>query len=304
MSTTPTITTTTTHPGYFKDLGKRLSDLLTKEYPSEKQENKVEWKGAAPNNVNVETNFVQKKDGSWVGTLIPKYKYKEYGATVSAELTTKKEFKAEVAVEDKITTGLKTTITGNSKGDDLFATLGFDYTHEKATVGFSADYGKANGSTVKASGVIGHQGFHLGGSAEYFLGQESKLNELHTILGYASPVYDVELFGRIKSQDDQDKNEVGANYFHKYNNELSFGTEIVYDTANAEAKPKLTLGSRYSLDADTVVKTKFDTEGKLGFSYGQKFNKNTKFTVSSTVDTNNFQTKGSSTLGFVLSFEY
>jgi len=28
------------HPGLFADLGKRVNDLLTKEFPSEKQENK------------------------------------------------------------------------------------------------------------------------------------------------------------------------------------------------------------------------------------------------------------------------
>lgn len=292
------------NPGFFKDLGKRLSDLLTKEYPSEKQENKIEWKGTTDNNVAVETNFVQKKDGSWVGTFIPKYKYKEYGATVSAEFNTKKEYKAEVAVEDKFADGLKTIITGNSKGEDLFATVGVEYKHEKATISASADYGKASGSTLKASGVVGHQGFNFGASTEYFLGNESQLRELHTILGYGCPSFDFGVFGKIKSVDDEEKNEVGVNYFQRLYDDLSVGTEIVFDTANADSKPKLTVGTKYAIEKDTVLKTKFDTEGKLGFSYQQKFNKNTKFTVSSTVDTGNFSSKGSSTFGFTLNFEY
>jgi hypothetical protein len=62
-----------------------------------------------------ETNFVQRKDGSILGTLIPKYVYKPWGATFSAEINTKKEVKAEVSVADKITPGLKTTLTANSR---------------------------------------------------------------------------------------------------------------------------------------------------------------------------------------------
>jgi len=292
------------NPGPFKDLGKRLSDLLTKEYPGEKQENKLEWKGTTENNVNVETSFVQKKDGSWVGTFIPKFKYKEYGATVSAEISTKKEYKAEVAVQDKLADGLKTTFSAASKGDDQFGTLAAEYQREYVTLGGSADYGKAAGSTVKASAVLGSQGFTLGGSTEYFVGQESSFKEIHAILGYNTKAFDFGIFGRTKSEDDKETNEVGANYFQTVNEDLSVGTEVVFDYAQADAKPKLTLGAKYVVEKDTVVKGKFDTEGKLSGSYAQKFNKNTKLVLSTTVDTNNFSTKGSSTFGFSLSFEY
>jgi len=292
------------NPGLFKDLGKRLSDLLTKEFPSEKQENKVEWKGTTQNNVNVETTFVQKKDGSWLGTFIPKYKYKEYGATVSAEITTKKECKAEVSIQDKLADGLKTILSVASKGDDQFGTLAAEYQREYGTFGVSADYGKAAGSTLKASGVLGSQGFTLGGSAEYFVGQESSLKEIHAILGYKTNLFDFGIFGRIKSEDDTEKNEVGANYFQQVNDDLAVGSEVVYDYAQLDAKPKLTLGAKYYVEKDTTLKAKFDTEGKLSATFAQKFNKNTGLTLSSTVDTNNFSTKGSSAFGFALSFEY
>jgi hypothetical protein len=291
-------------PSFFKDLNKRLSDLLTKEYPSEKQENTIEWKGTTEGNVTVENKFTQKKDGSWFGTLMPKYRFKQYNTTVSGELNTKKEWKVEAAVEDKLVDGLKTTVAANSKGDDNFATFGLDYKHEYAALSVSAEYGKPNGSTVKPSFVVAHQGFFLGALAEYFVGTESSLKDLHTILGYSATDYEGGVFGRIRSVDDEEKNEIGLNYFQRVNDDLSFGAEIAVDTANAEVKPKLTLGSRYVIEKDSVVKTKFDTDGKLGFSYNQKFNKNTKLTLSSTVDTNNFSSKGSGQFGFALSFEY
>jgi len=289
------------NPGLFKDLNKRTSDLLTKEFPSEKSENKVEWKGETSNNVSLETSLLQKADGSILGTFTPKYKYKPWGTTLSAELKTSRDFKAEAVVDEQILPGLKTTVTGESKGEDLFSTFAVEYKHELATVTASADYGQAAGSTLKATTVVGSQGFSVGGSAEYFFGAttDSLLKELHTVLGYSTDEFDIAAFGKL--QNEKDANILGATYFHKVNSDLSVGTEVSFDTANTEAKPKLVFGTQYRLEADTVLKGKFDTTGKLGLSYQQKFSKNSKLTISSTIDTNNIGAKNSSTLGFTLS---
>jgi len=115
------------HPGVFSDLGKRVSDLLTKEFPSEKQENKLTWKGQANNEVTLETSFLSRKDGSILGTFAPKYKHKDWNTTFSAEINTKKEVKAEVAVEDLLSVdGLKTSVTGISRGSDNFGILAWN----------------------------------------------------------------------------------------------------------------------------------------------------------------------------------
>jgi len=288
-------------PVLFKDLNKRASDLITKEFPSDKSENKVEWKGETSSNMSFETNLVQKNDGSVLATFIPKYKYKEWGATLSAELKTNKSFKAEISVEDQITPGLKTTLTGEAKGEDLFATVGFEYKHEMLAFTGSVDYGQAHGSTLKSSAVVGAQGFSLGGFVDYFFGtSDSQLKEFHTVVGYSTDEFDVSGFGKLQNGDEQ-KNILGASYFHKVNGDLSVGTEVSFDTANSEAKPTLVLGTQYRLEADTTLKAKVDTVGKLGLSYQQKFSKNAKLTISSTIDTSNLGAKNSSTLGFALS---
>lgn len=286
----------------FSDLGKRVSELLTKEFPSEKQENKLVWKGQARNDVNLETTLLQRKDGVILGTFAPKYKYKEWNTTFSAEINTKKEVKAEVAVEDLLNVdGLKTTLTGWSRGNENFGVVGVEYKHELATVTASVDYGKPAGSTVKASAVIGAQGIALGASAEYFVGGESELKELTTVLSYGSPEFDITAFGKIQNQNEEDKNELGASYFHKINKDWQVGSEATFDTSNSEAKPKLTFATQYQLQDDTILKAKFDTAGKLGLSYQQKYNRNAKLTLSSTIDTSNLGIKNSSTFGFTLS---
>jgi len=290
------------HPGLFSDLGKRVSDLLTKEFPSEKQENKLAWKGQASNDVTLETTLLQRKDGSILGTFAPKYKHKDWNTTFSADINTKREVKAEVAVEDLLNVeGLKTTLTGNSRGSENFGTLGVEYKHELATVTASVDYGKATGSTVKASAVIGAQGIALGASSEYFFGGESELKELTTVLSYSSSDFDITAFGKILNLNDEDRNELGASYFHKINKDWQVGSEAVFETANTDIKPKLTFATQYQLQNDTILKAKFDTFGKLGLSYQQKYNRNAKLTISTTLDTNNLGGKNSSAFGFSLS---
>jgi len=290
-----------THPGLFADLGKRVTDLLTKEFPSEKGENKLSWKGSPNKDTTLETSIVQRKDGSIVGTFAPKYNHREWGTTFSAEINTRKEVKVEAAADDLLSVdGLKTTVTGYSKGTENYGEFGVEYKNELGTATASVDYGKANGSTVKASAVIGSQGVALGAKTEYFFGGESELKDLTTVLSYSSSEFDITAFGRIQSQNDEDKNELGASYFHRINTDWQVGAEAVFETANTDAKPKLTFGTQYVWNPDTIVKAKFDTAGKLGLSLQQKWNRNAKITIASTIDTNNLGGKNASTTSFTL----
>lgn len=284
------------NPGLFKDLGKRVSDLLTKEFPTE--EKKVEFKGASVNNVNVESTLTQKADGSIIGTLTPIYKYKPYGLTLTTEVSTKKEGKVEAVFDNQLADGLKLTFTGEARGKTNFATFSTEYKHEYATFTGSVDYGKPNGSLLKASSVFGSQGFALGLSAEYLLGttDASELKTFNTTVSYSKGDFDITAFGRLISE--KEKNEIGATYFQNVNSDVAVGAEVVFDTAHADSKPKLTFGTQYKLNADTVVKSKFDTNGILGVSVAQKFNKNSKFILGANVDTNNLSGKSSSTIGF------
>lgn len=287
-------------PVFYKDLNKRNSDLITKDFPSEKKENKIEWKGETSTRVSFETTLLQKNDGSILGTFMPKYKHKDWNTTFSAELKTNKDFKAEVSVEDKLTPGLKTTLTEESKGEDLFGTLGLEYKHEVAAVTASVDYGQSAGSNLKASTVVGSQGFLLGASVDYFVGNsnDSTLREFAATAGYAVDEFDVGVFGKILP--DRDSNLLGANYYQRVNSDVNFGAEVSFDTQNPETKPKLTAAAQYRADPDAVMKVKFDTLGKLSLAYQQRY-KSSRLTVSGTVDTNNLSGKNSSSFGFNLS---
>jgi len=155
----------------FKNLTKRASDLLTKDFPSDKGERKFEWKGTA-DRVTIDSSITtteDPKDGSTtsVGVIFPKYKAKEYGTTVGVELNTKKEAKAEISMEEYHAAGLKTTVTGNMTPKERFATLSGEYRHDYMSFTGYVDYGKHNGGNIESSLVVGNQGFALGGAASY-----------------------------------------------------------------------------------------------------------------------------------------
>lgn len=287
-------------PVLYKDLNKRSNDLLTKDFPSEKRENKVDWKGETSTHVTFETSLLQKADGSILGTFNPKYRWNPWNTSLSAELKTNKDFKAEVAIEDHFTPGLKTTLSGESKGEDLFTTVGFEFKHDVATLTASVDYGQTSGSNLKASTVVGSQGFQFGASVDYFVGasNDSTLREFASTASYSNDEFDAGVFGKILTE--RDSTILGANYFQRINTDLSFGGEVSFDTQNPETKPKLTAGAQYRIDSDATLKSKFDTNGRLGLSYQQRF-KSSRLTLSGTVDTNNLSGKNASSFGFNLS---
>jgi len=287
-------------PVFYKDLNKRNSDLLTKDFPSEKKENKIDWRGETSSQVSFETSLLQKADGSILGTFMPKYRVREWNTTLSAELKTSRDFKAEVAIDNHFTPGLRTTLTGESRGEDLVGTVGVEYRHELATFTASANYGQMGGSTIKTSAVVGSQGFQLGADVDYFLdgtGNDSAL-KFNSTASYSTDEFDIGVFGKILNG--KDSNILGANYFQRVNPDLLVGAEVAFDTQNPENKPKLTAAAQYRVDPDAIIKTKFDTNGKLGLSYAQRF-KSSRFVLSGTIDTNNLAAKNSSSVNFGLS---
>jgi len=289
----------------YKDLGKRANDLLTKEFPTE---NKLEWKSERTGtNTTLEANLTQKKDGSIVGTVTPKYKYKfsSFVGNFLAEVNTKKEVKGEVSV-DNLVPNLKTTVTVQSKEDEVFGILAEEYRHEHATAAGSLEYGKVKGSTLKGSVVVGNQGATFGVNSEYFIGasEESSLKEFAGNIGYSTPDFDVNVIGKLDSRGEEDKTELGGSFYHRVNSEFAVGLEVAVDAFQAASnKAKLAFGSEYKVGGanDVIYKGRFDTTGKLQLSLAQRLNKNSKVLLSAAIDTNNLSGKAASTFGFVLS---
>jgi len=276
----------------FKDLGKRFNDLVNKEFPKDV---KVEVKAKTPNNVEYETSVTASEDKPFVGFFKPTYKWKDLGLELVAELDTNKNYKAEVSSSNQLVDGLKVILTTQSNKDGTFATLGDEYKHEMASVTGSIDYGKEDGSTANTSVVFGVDKYSLGAAVTYHLNQG--LKNFEGKLAYASQNFDLTLFSKSKYAK-ENETTFGGNYFQNLNDSLTFGSEVSFDS---DLKPKITFATQYKLMADAVLKGNFDTTGKLNLSYGLQFNKSTKLTVASKIDTTNFS-RNSTTSGFQLTF--
>jgi len=276
----------------FKDLGKRFNDLVNKEFPKDV---KVELKATTPNKVEYETSVTASDDKPYVGFFKPTYKWKELGLELTGEVDTNRNVKAEVSSSNQLVQGLKVTLSAQSNKDQAFGTLSDEYRHELASFTLSADYGKDDGSTANTSFVVGADKYALGAGLTYHLNQG--LKSFEGKLAYQSSDFDVTLFSKSRYAK-ENETTFGGNYFQRLNEQLHIGSEVTFDS---DFKPKLTFATQYRLLTDSVLKGNFDTLGKLNLSYALQFNRATKVTFATRVDTTNFS-KNNSSAGFMLTF--
>jgi len=286
---------------FFKDLRKRSADVLTKEFPGDKVEKKLTFKGDNAGG-SFEAVYVQDEKGTVTGTVKPKLVFKDLNTEVSGEVSTKQEFKVEISAQDHLTPGLK-FITGlHQKKSDLYAAVGGEYKHENVTTNFSLELGKSVGPVVNTALSLGKNGYSFGLSDTYLV-NKSKLDSMEGVLSYRTLDYDASVFGRFKPDEKtkKDVQEIGFNYFHIVKPNLHFSTEGVY---GVEAKNlEIAAGMEYKQTSDSTFKGKFTSNGNLGLSLQQQLNQNTKFTLSSNVDLQNFQSgRNPINFGFEVSF--
>jgi len=277
----------------YVDLGKKSTDLLTKDFPDK---TKVEINSRANNGDQFKTIATRNPDGSIVGSLQPKYTFVKQGVTLSSTVDTNRVLKVEATVENSLP-GLKATLGGQSDTESFKAD--FEWKHEYATVTTGLDFFSPKGNTLSASGVFNYDGISVGGSAEYFIADKQEFRKVDGVLAYSTPDLQLTAFSRRKGE------VLGGSYFQRISSALGLATEISFDLRKADVTPKLTFGGSYSLDTptSTTVKGKFDTDGKLSLSYGQKLNNLARFTVGSSINTNNLGASGNHTLGFSVVFD-
>eukprot|EP01116_Phalansterium_solitarium_P006712 TRINITY_DN19057_c0_g1_i1.p1 TRINITY_DN19057_c0_g1~~TRINITY_DN19057_c0_g1_i1.p1 ORF type:complete len:304 (-),score=132.35 TRINITY_DN19057_c0_g1_i1:209-1120(-) len=295
----------------FKDVGKRVSDLLTKDFPSDKKEQKAEWKSTTQDGVKLEFNVKTesgKGEPKTVGLIKNEFVYKPFAVNVVGELNTDREAKVELSTQDKFVKGLKGIFAVQSQAKkhslEYFETVSFEYRHQLVSATGSAEIGRATDNALKGSLVLGSQGVTVGTSAEYVRKESStELKDLKTSLGYASDEFDVIAYGKVAGSNASRTTEVGASYYHKLSGDFAVGTEIKFDVTNKDTdkKPVLTFGTSWRHTPTALFKGRFDTEGKLSLSYAQEVNKSTKFLVGTTIKTADPSAKDGTQFGFTLS---
>jgi len=274
-------------PALYSDLGKKASDLLTKDFPDK---SKFELKTKTANGVVQEVSL-SKSGENITGVINPKYTFVKHGVTVGFTADTEKHTKFEVSVEQPLP-GLKLTTIVDSK---KYNAIQFDaeYRHDYVALNGSVDVLNTNGTEASLGAVVGYEGFSVGMQAKYSGGAVGTLN---ATAAYTTRDYVFALFGLFKN------NRVGVSYYHQVTPFASAGFDASFEIDKAQPTPsKLTVGGSYLLDADTTVKGKLDTDGKLSLSYGQRLSKYARLVVATSLNINNPNSKSGHSYGFTFS---
>jgi len=287
----------------FKDIGKRVSDLLTKDFPSDKKEQRVELKSTTSQGVKVEgiiKNEEIKDSPKSTGTVKYESFKKEWNTKFTGEVTTDNTFKTEATYSvDRYVSGLKGIFTFQKQGTEPSVVAGFEYKKDSVSATGSIETGKKTDNALKTSVVFGSKNVAVGANVDATRKDTGfDVKEFKAALSYASDEIDAVVYGKVTQVSKAPINEVGLSYYQKLNSETAVGGETKYNFK--DEKPTLALGSYFKLQPSSTLKSKFDTTGKLGLSWTEALNKNTTVQFSSTIDTK--ASSKNSSIGAVLTY--
>lgn len=138
------------------------------------------------------------------------------------------------------------------------------------------------------------EGFLLGGQVAYNI-KDGKVSKFGATMGYLGKDYTVSLNGS------NGFSVFSAGYFHQVSGKLEAGAIASYDTKKS-GNVGIEVGSKYSLDRATSVKTKVNNTGVLGLSLTQTVRPGVKVTLGGLFDTARFQ-ENAHKMGVSLSLE-
>jgi len=280
------------NPGLYADLGKKSSDVLSKDFPDK---NKFEFKSnRIGNGLTFESSLTQEKDGGVYGFIFPKYKLNAYGVTAGVRFDTKRNAKLEVTHEGAVK-GLKATVTAH--GDNESVTVDSEYKHEKFTLQGLVNVLSAKGNTVTGSAVFTHQGFALGLQTEY------QIDKWNTVNGHFSYSFaDTTLGLTARANTNSSTNILGFNYFQRFYDRTIVAAEASADISKTTEIPKITIGGSHELDSVNTLKAKADTDGRVSVAFSHKLSPAARVTFGSSFNTNNFSSGGHNTFGVQFNF--
>eukprot|EP01097_Dermamoeba_algensis_P001207 TRINITY_DN1456_c0_g1_i1.p1 TRINITY_DN1456_c0_g1~~TRINITY_DN1456_c0_g1_i1.p1 ORF type:complete len:289 (+),score=91.10 TRINITY_DN1456_c0_g1_i1:110-976(+) len=268
----------------FKDLGKQAKDVFEENYSKDVT---VELKNFGQEPTTTTVNLTAA--GAYKGSL--QQKHAVAGFTVDATFFSDNRFKLEVA-RAEVLKGLKAKLTEEysvSKGD-LKASPGLEYKTPQVNVAASVDVPVKFGDqtqigSVKAnvSGVYKYDTLFPGVNAVFSAGG------LESFTGRVewkpSPALTFNYFATLASQDAKRDWTLGLSSFASFAwgaYPSKFAAELKKDE-----KVSFLVGAETSLNAATVVKTKFDLRGTASASLTQTLSPYTKLSVGSDLDVKN-----------------
>jgi len=275
-------------PKPFKDLGKKCSDLLSKDFKV--GENKVEVKTKTANGVTF-TPVATKKGDKFDGSLAAKYGF----PFATAEATLKTSGVVETSIETtKLAPGVTATLDVSTSSASLLASgkATVDYKHDLFGLKATYDWIKGDAGCSLSTATMG---VSLGCDAAYSM-SKSALTKYAAAAEYAQKDYTLaakltEAVGKPNGSTYE------SSYFHSVSSALQVGTEM---KKAGDKDVALAFGCMYKLDKATTVKGKVDADGILSASYKSVLSPISTLTIAAQIDTVNLSQSSKHKMGFAL----
>jgi len=269
----------------FADLGKSVSDLLSKEYPAK---HTVSVNTTSSNGVNIVADVVKNDDNTITASLAPKYTIRDWGVQVSGSVDTRNNIKVEASQADKLLQGLKlnTTLLG---GANQSVKAGFVYRTDWASFASNLYYPLQSRQPVFDSNIvfIPANRIAVGTEVEYGVGDNPELKRLSGVLAYSHG----DFIATTSLKSTGDDLGVGATYYQEVNwfRGGAVGGEVFYDLRKPSNNIRVAVGTQMRLDSDVLFKAKADNTGRVGLAYHYALNKNSILGLGLEVDVKNIE---------------
>jgi voltage-dependent anion channel protein 2 len=216
------------------------------------------------------------------------------GLTVTESWNHSNTIGLEVELADSLVKGLKLNFNGAltpaSAGGNKGVKLSGEYKQEHVYATALLDVFK--GPSVTSDLVVGAEGAAVGGEVSYNV-KDGKVTKYGLAATYSTSEYAVSVQGL------SNLTAVGVGYFHRVKEGVDAGAKAVYD---GKSTVNIEVGSKYTVDATTALKAKFNNGGLLGLSLVQQVRDGVKVTLGGVFDTIRFG-EGGHKLGLALNLE-
>jgi len=283
-------------PPFYKDLGKRVKDLLTKDFEQHLPSLKVETKTENNVTVTIEGRRDTKKDEFIIDPFQYKCELPERGFTFITKASSNRRVTGEFSVMDKVIKGLKLTTTASAilvtkpdQNPENTAKLSLEFTRENLAA--TADFELVK-RVSSCSAVFGNKNFALGGEIEANLidGTFSKYN----LSGSYTNNNNFIVHGFIRDY----LSTFGSSFYRKVNDNYCLAGEFTYRLNASDAS--FAIGGERKFDKDSSVKAKLDSKGTASFSYIHNLRKNVRAVFSTQIDTLHFNKGDAMKIGYGL----
>jgi len=261
-------------PPSWKDFGKPLSDLLSKDYPLGISELQV--KTRAPNGVLFKAGVLKDNTKQAIlGDIEGKYVDGKNGLVLTQTWLTNNSLKTLVELDGQVAKGLKLELLGlinpdkGSKAALITAIYRQPAFHGRALVD------PLNGPTITADAAVGRDGFLAGVEASLDAATQQPKGYA-AALGYSAPQYAVQLKALNALSAYQ------AGYYHKVTNDLEAGAVATYKQGTQGVA--LEVGVKSYLDAAAFIKAKVNGNGLVTLGYTQALRPGVKASFGLQID--------------------